>query len=263
MIWVDIEACAVHRYDPISGLDQSFVADGRVGFAAPRADRGLVLAVEHRFAIVDDPGGPARTIATVEPGTPTRMNDGNCDSRGRLFAGTMALDERTPCGALYRLDPDGSVETLLEGVTVSNGIDWAPDGGTMYFVDSVTQTIDAFEFDPDQGRISNRRPFARVPPDAGLPDGLTVDTDGGIWVAVWGGWAVRRYSPAGELVGVIRLPTQNITSCAFGGDELADLYVTSARADLTDNDLLHQPEAGSVFCLRPGATGRLHSRFNG
>jgi sugar lactone lactonase YvrE len=256
LVWVDIEGRLLHRYDPVSGADQPTGTPGRVGFAAPRRGGGLVIAMEHTFALTAGSDDDPVVIATVEPSAPTRMNDGNCDSRGRLYAGTMALDERSPAGALYRLDPDGAVEQILGDVTVSNGIDWSLDGETMFYVDSAAQSVDAFDFDIAAGRVSNRRPVVRFSPEEGAPDGLTIDAEGFLWVALWGGWSVRRYAVDGELERVVRLPAQNITSAAFGGELLDELYVTSAREGLTDSELGAQPEAGALFRCRPGVIGR-------
>jgi sugar lactone lactonase YvrE len=263
LIWVDIEGCILHRYDPVSRENQSVTMSGRIGYAAPRRGGGMVLAMEHTFAVTDRFDCVVEVIATVEPNAPTRMNDGNCDSRGRFYAGTMALDERSPVGSLYRLDPDGAVELILSDVTVSNGIDWSLDGETMFYVDSASQSVDAFDFDIATGRISNRREFVRFSTDEGTPDGITIDAEGCVWVALWGGWSVRRYTSDGELGLVVTLPAQNITSAAFGGDLLDELYVTSAREGLSDSELDAQPEAGALFRCRTGIVGRAQHVYAG
>ena len=262
LIWVDIEGCLIHRYDPLTRVDDQVRVSGRVGYASPRRGGGIALAMEHTFAVTDAGGDPV-VVATVEPTAPTRMNDGNCDSSGRLYAGTMALDERSPVGSLYRLDPDGAIERILQNVTVSNGIDWSLDGETMFYVDSASQSIDAFDFDVTAGRVSNRREFVRFSTDDGTPDGITIDAKGCVWVALWGGWSVRRYTADGELDIVVKLPTQNITSAAFGGDHLDELYVTSAREGLTDSEFEAQPDAGALFRCRPGVVGRAQHVYAG
>ena len=162
---------------------------------------------------------------------PTRMNNGNCDSRGRFYAGTMAPDECSPVGSLYRLDPDGAVEQILSDVTVSNGIDWSLDGETMFYVDSAAQSLDAFDFDVTAGRISNRRTVVRFSPDEGTPDGLTIDL-GRVRVGGALGRVDQALTPRGELGRAVRLSAQNITSAAFGGELLDELDVTSAREGL-------------------------------
>jgi len=263
LLWVDIEGRRLHRYDPVARVDQSVATSTRVGAVAVRQGGGLVLAMEHTFALAAAGEDAPTVIATVEPSAPTRMNDGNCDSRGRFYAGTMALDECSPVGSLYRLDPDGAVEQILSGVTVSNGIDWSLDGETMFYVDSAAQSLDAFDFDVTAGRISNRRTVVRFSPDEGTPDGLTIDREGFVWVALWGGWSIRRYAPRGELERTVRLSAQNITSAAFGGELLDELYVTSAREGLTDSDLDAQPDAGALFRCRPGVVGRTQHLYGG
>jgi sugar lactone lactonase YvrE len=192
------------------------------------------------------------------------MNDGNVDSAGRLWAGTVGLGEEPDAGSLYRLDPDLTVTRVLDVVTESNGIDWSPDDRVMYYVDSLEHRVDAFDFDLDSGSVTNRRPFAVFDKEAEiLPDGLTVDGEGCVWVALWGGSAVHRYTPEGELDRVLAMPTRQITSCAFGGPGLDDLYVTSAREWLEPAVLEQEPDAGAVFVCRPGIVGRPQRRFGG
>jgi sugar lactone lactonase YvrE len=217
----------------------------------------VVLAVAGGFARLDLDAGRFEMLAAVEADHPqNRMNDGACDPAGRFWAGTMAIDERPRAGALYRLDPDLTVHTMLTGVTISNGIDWSPDGRRMYYVDSPTRRIDVFDFDPKTGAIADRRPFVEVPADAGIPDGLTVDAAGFVWLALWGGAALRRYAPDGTLERAVPLPVSHPTSCAFGGPALDELYVTSARRDLTPDERARQPMAGGLLRLRPGVVGR-------
>jgi sugar lactone lactonase YvrE len=184
------------------------------------------------------------------------MNDGACDSRGRFWAGTMAGDKTPGAGSLYRLNPDGRVKRVLTGLTISNGIDWSLDGHTMYFIDSALGCVDAFDFDEERGCLSNRRHLIEVPPEDGMPDGLTVDADGFLWVALFRGAAVRRYSPEGKLQCVVDLPATLVTSCAFGDPDLGTLYVTSASRGLDEEGRHRQPHAGALFRLRPGVKGR-------
>src|SRR5262249_28222326 len=155
-------------------------------------------------------------------------------------------------GSLHRLDPDGSVHTMLSGVTISNGIDWSLDGRRMYYVDSPTRRIDVFDFDGAAGGIANRRTLVAVPRAHGIPDGLTLDAAGFRWVAFWGGAVIRRFAPDGALERTVPVPVKNPTSCAFGGPDLDELYVTSARMDMTEDEKRAQPQAGGVFRIRPG-----------
>jgi sugar lactone lactonase YvrE len=177
------------------------------------------------------------------------MNDGACDPQGRFWAGTMAYDESPGAGTLYRLELDGHCSTMLTGVTISNGIGWSPDGATMYFSDSGAGSVDAFDFDGLTGAISARRTLVHIDQPGIAPDGLTVDEQGDIWVALWGGWAVHRYAPDGSLRATIDIPAAQATSCAFGGGDRSTLFVTSARVRLEEAALERQPDAGRVFSV--------------
>ncbi|MDP9286377.1 MAG: SMP-30/gluconolactonase/LRE family protein [Actinomycetota bacterium] len=260
LLWVDIMCGVVHRFDPASGADRPFETGQSVGAVAPRAAGGYVLAVRDGFALADD-GGTVGLLAEVEADRPeTRMNDGACDSRGRFWAGTMHLDCTTCAGSLYRLDPGGVVTAMLTDVTISNGIGWSLDDRVMYFVDTVTAGIDAFDFDSETGAIEGRRRLATVEEGAGTPDGLVVDADGCLWVALWDGWAVRRYAPDGTHLGTVDVPAARVTKPAFGGEALADLYITTAAADGPDPE---QPHAGGIYRTRPGVSGRPTNAFAG
>ena len=263
LIWVDIWAGEVHSYDPASGRDSAIGVGQPVGAAVPRRSGGLVLAVRDGFAFLD-PDGRLTSVAEVETANPgNRMNDGKCDRHGRFWAGTMAGDSRPGAGALYRLDPDLSVTKVLDGVTVSNGLAWSLDDRTMYYIDTPTQRVDAFDYDLASGTIENRRPLIEIPEEAGSPDGMTIDAEGFLWVALYGGRAVRRFSPDGRLERVVELPAANVTSCAFGDPDLDRLFITSARQELSPADLAAQPQAGALFGHRPGAQGVPADRFAG
>lgn len=264
LIWVDITAELVHRFDPASGEDERFEVGQPVGAAVPTTDGRLALAVSDGFAFLDPATGIVERIADVEVDlADTMMNDGKCDPAGRLWAGTKDANGSRPLGALYRLGADRRPERVLTGLTVSNGLGWSPDGATMYFIDSPTQRVDVFEFDVETGDVSNRRPMLDVPKAFGLPDGMTVDEEGFLWVAFWSGSAVRRIHPEGRVVAVVELPVSQVTSCAFGGDDLSDLYVTSARDGLSDAQQREQPYAGGLFRLQPGVRGLPQRPFEG
>lgn len=251
LLWVDIMAGLVHRFDPLVGRTRSFDAGQPVGAAVTRAAGGYALALRDGFAIADE--DRVTLVAPVDrERQELRMNDGACDSRGRFWAGTMHLDSTPGAGSLYRLDRDGEVETVLTGVTISNGIAWSPDDTGMYYVDTPTLGIDGFDFDAATGAIRGRRRLVTIEEDAGSPDGLVVDAEGCLWVALWEGWAVRRYAPDGELLGVIELPVARVTKPAFGGPGLADLYITTAAADAPDPA---QPHAGGLFRAHVGTHG--------
>lgn len=264
LIWVDIPRGLVHRLDPASGRNQPFAAGQPVGAVALRSAGGLVLAMRDGFGLLDTAAHEVRLVRGVEPDRPgNRMNDGGCDGRGRFWAGTMAVDETRHAGSLYRLDPDLHVEHVLGETTISNGIDWSLDGHTMYYVDSAVGGVDCFDYDAEVGAVSSRRRLVDVPAADGLPDGLTVDAEGFIWVALWGGSAVHRYGPDGTLDAVVPLPVTQVTSCAFGGADLDELFVTSAAEGIAEDQLRRQPHAGGVFRVRPGCRGRAPNRFGG
>ena len=253
LLWVDILGRQMHRGTlAADGALEHLVTisiDRHIGAVAPAIGGGYVLAAGPGFLFVDD-AGCIHELAQPEAGrTNVRMNDGACDPQGRFWAGTMAYDESPGAGALYRLELDGSCTTVLTGLTISNGIGWSPDGSTMYLSDSGTGCVDAFRFDGSTGAISQRRTLVRIDQPEVVPDGLTVDHDGGIWVALWGGGAVNRYGPDGSLLASAAIPAERPTSCAFGGPELATLFVTTARTDLDEVALLTQPDAGRVFAI--------------
>jgi sugar lactone lactonase YvrE len=263
LVWVDLSAELVHRFDPSAGALEPWAAGQLVSAVAPRVRGGFVAAVRDGFGVLDD-AGALEVVARVEVGKPgMQMNDGKCDADGRFWAGSMHVEGTTPAGSLYRLDVDGQATPLVEGLTISNGMDWSLDGRTMYYVDTPTRRIDAFSFDPDAGLISERRAFAQLGSGTTLPDGVTVDADGYVWVAIWEGWCVHRYTPEGELDTVVRLPVSQVTSCAFGGAELDELYITSARDDLSPDQLREEPLAGALFRVRPGVQGRLPNAYGG
>ena len=261
--FVDITKRLVYRHDPSTGTTTSTVVPQEVGAVVPRRGGGLVAAVRDGIATVDEASGAFSMLATVEGDNPgSRMNDAKCDSRGRLWAGTMASDAAPNAGSLYRYGPDGDLVRVLEGVTISNGLGWSPDDRTMYYVDSMAG-IDAFEFDAPTGAVRLRQHLVSTEPEVGLPDGITIDADGCIWVAIWGGGVVRRYTPSGELERELPLPVSRVTSVAFGGENYTDLYVTTARVGLSHEQLAQEPLAGSCFVCTPGVKGVPSHLFDG
>jgi sugar lactone lactonase YvrE len=261
LLWVDIIGSQLHRgqLDADGQLNnvRSIQFDRFVGAVAPAVGGGYVLAAATGFLFVD-PSGRVAQLAQPEAGRDddVRMNDGACDPQGRFWAGTMAHDESPEAGVLYRLELDGTCTRILSGLTISNGIGWSPDGRVMYLSDSGTAMVDAFDFDPVTGDISGRRTIAQITESGVAPDGLTIDDNGNIWVALWGGAAVRCYDPNGLLLGTVGMPVDLPTSCAFGGMDGATLFVTTARQGLDERTLAGQPDAGRVFRVDGlGATG--------
>ena len=251
--WVDMMRGDVLTLTPAGRVERQHVS--KVAAAVrPRAGGGLVVATERGFVLLDDAGqpGPVRAAFTDRR---CRMNDGGTDRQGRFLCGSMAYDMTTPCGALYRLDPDRTVTVTLDDVTISNGIAWSRAGEEMYYIDSFTQRVDVLVYE-----TLERRPLIEISPDLGMPDGLALDAEGGLWVALWRGRAVHRYARDGRLDAVVELPVDQVTACAFGGPGLDELYITTSRLDLPAGE---QPAAGSVFRVDPGVRGLPITPFAG
>ena len=233
---------------------------GTVGAVAPiHDDQGWLLAADRGFTYLE-PNGELRPFAEVAP-EGTRMNDAACDPQGRFWAGTLALDQHPGRGGLYRLDRHGHVELMLDGLTISNGLGWSLDGATMYLADTGPGVIYAFRFDPEEGMLSDQRVLVDVPSDVGSPDGLTVDAAGDLWVAIYRGGRIQRYSPDGELRQELLVPAEQTTCCAFGGPGLSLLYVTTGTEHWTDEQRRAQPGAGLVYRFETEASGRPADRF--
>jgi sugar lactone lactonase YvrE len=253
--WVDMLAG-----DVLSLTDDGTIERRHVGQIAaalrPRTGGGAVIGVERGFAL-EAPDGTVSGLEQVWSDENVRMNEGACDPDGRFYGGSMANDKRPGAASLYRLDPDGSVRVVLEGVTVSNGLDWSPDGARAYYNDTDTHRTDAFDYDPASG-LSRRRPFA----DAGEahPDGLTVDAEGGVWVAMNGSGAVHRYTPEGALDAVVEVDARKVTACTFGTEDLDRLFITTSRENLEPDE---DPQAGSLFWASPGVAGMPAREFHG
>ncbi len=250
LLWVDILGSKFHRgaIGPNNALAHvsTVTIDRHVGAVAPALGGGYVLAAGQGFLFLDDAG--IHELAQPEAGhSEVRMNDGACDRTGRFWAGTMAYDESAGAGVLYRLELDGTATPVLRGLSISNGIGWSPDDTTMYLADSGSGDVHAFDFEQRNGEVTNRRTVIHIEGSGSAPDGLTVDEEGGIWVALWDGGAIRRYRSDGTLLATVRIPVDRPTSCAFGGRDLGSLFVTTARVGLDEATLARQPDAGRVF----------------
>ena len=263
LLWVDILAGVLHRFDPATGTDAAAELGDVLGMVAPRSDGGVVAALGRSVVRLDDDLREVGRVALDEDRPRNRLNDGRCDPAGRLWIGSMRRDGSGTDGVLYRVDPDGAVHRQQDGLGLANGLDWSPDGRRMYHIDTPTQRVDVLDYDVDSGQARNRRPLVVVPEEQGAPDGMTVDAEGGLWVAFYGGWAVRRYRPDGTLDRELRLPAANVTACGFGGPDLQDLYVTTATDGLDAQARSEQPLAGSLLRLRPGVAGQPTSAFAG
>lgn len=263
-LWfVDITGQRIFCYNPATEQTESFRFEDTVSTWVPRAQGGAVLTLGRRFCAWDWQTGQLNPLAEVEPDLPNnRFNDGKCDAKGRFWAGTLDKGESEPLGALYCLDVDLSVRKVLDGVTVSNGLGWSPDNRTMYYIDTPTHLVFAFDFDLDRGTLSNRREILRI--DQGMPDGMTVDAEGMLWIAHWGGARVSRWDPMrATLLEEHPLPVDRVTSLAFGGPELTQLFVTTARQGLPSETAGRQPFAGHLFTMTTSVPGLLAYSFGG
>lgn len=260
LLWVDIPQGTLHRLDPLTGIDRSCTFSGRLAAVALGPGSSVVVARERCVYVTNDESFP-HLLANVDTGD--RINDIGCDPAGRLFLGTLTTGEAAGACALYRLDrlrDEWHASTVVSAVTLSNGLDWSPDGRRMYYTDTATRRIDFFDYEVTTGALTARRVFADLSDSAGRPDGLTVDREGGLWVAVARAGEIRRYRGDGTLDRVVVLPVPRVTSLAFGGKDYGDLYVTTAK----DPDRgTHQPGAGAVFRLRPGVSGLPSSPWSG
>ena len=264
LYWVDILACHVHRIRPPSNQITTWTLPETVGSLAVRESGGLVVALKHRVAAFDIKTEALETLAVAEPDQPqNRFNDGKCDRQGRFVAGTMETEGRAPTGTLWRLDTDHSHHALFTGAGIPNSLCWSPDGRIMYWADSQARTIWAHDYDIVTGRPSGRRVFADLRDGPGAPDGSTVDADGYLWNAEYGGSRIVRYAPDGRVDRVIALPVSQPTCCAFGGPGLSTLYVTSARQNLDDAHLETEPLAGALLAIPTDVAGLAEPRFLG
>jgi sugar lactone lactonase YvrE len=270
LTWVDIRAGDLHVFNPENGTDRRLSVGEPIGCAAPRRGGGLILALRSGFALIDPPlpSGEeleVRGLINPEPQLPgNRFNDGKCDPAGRFLAGSMDNAEKEASGSLYSLSPNGSVKTLLGGLRISNGLAWSPDSRTFYHIDTPSRQVRAFDYDLATGGISRPRPAVSIPPELGWPDGMTSDSEGMLWVALWGGAKITRWDPAtGRQLAEYPLPAFNVSACAFGGPDLADLYITTARKDMSPAQLEQYPHSGDLFRLHTGVQGMPTFAFGG
>jgi sugar lactone lactonase YvrE len=239
----------VLSFDEHGAVQRRNVGSPIVAVVRPRRGGGAVIGVERGFAL-EEPDGSISELPEVWSTDTVRMNEGGCDPDGRFYCGSMAYAKTKGAASLYRLDPDYSVSVVLEHVTVSNGLEWSPDGSRAYYNDTDTHAVTMFAYDEDRG-LTDPRVFVEIP-GGGRPDGLTVDCEGGVWTAISNGGAVHRYSTDGTLDGVIEVPAQKVTACTFGGEDLGTLFITTSREDLHAGE---DPQAGSLFSAQPGVRG--------
>jgi sugar lactone lactonase YvrE len=265
LFWVDIHAGDLHIFHPQDKTDACINLGEMVGCVAPCQSGDLVIALRSGIATYDLSAQKLTHLVNPEQHFPgNRFNDGKCDPAGRFLAGTMDNAEKDASGALYSFSPVGLLKTLLTGVGISNGLTWSPNHQTFYHIDTPSRQVTAFDYDMATGDIANPRPAVTIPPELGWPDGMTSDTEGMLWVAMWGGAKLTRWNPAsGQLVEVFPVPALNITSCIFGGPYLTDLFITSARKGMSAQQLEKYPFSGGLFRVKTGIQGMPTFAFGG
>jgi L-arabinonolactonase len=252
LYWTDILKNRLHSWDPASGEHTLFEIGLPVGSFAFRHQGGFILAAKDVIAFWDMKSDLEYLHRFEDIQGEARFNDGKVDPQGRFWAGWMS---EAGNAKLYRIDGSGRIAEMESGIRISNGIGWSPDQQQLYYTDTPTRTIRVYDYDPSSGDISNPRPFVKVPEEAGFPDGLTVDEEGCVWSAMWGGWRVVRYTPTGEIEREVRLPVERVSSCTFGGAGLDELYITTAQEGMNAEERRLQRQAGDIFRLRPGVRG--------
>ncbi len=265
LYWLDIPPGRFFRFDPATGQHEMFEAGLPIGTVGLRADGDLIMATKRGFANWDWETNQLDPRVDVLADHPEmRFNDGKIDAQGRFWAGSMLQNpdnDTTGAGHLYRLDADDRVQIMESNLIISNGLGWSPDGLTFYLTDSPRRIIWAYDFEPESGTLANRRPFIDSQNEPGVPDGMTVDSEGYIWSARWGGWRITRYDPNGKVERVVEMPVECPSCCAFGGRDLNELYITSATSGVSEATRARQPWAGDLFRLKLDIKGRLEPRF--
>ncbi|MCB2378000.1 SMP-30/gluconolactonase/LRE family protein [Hymenobacter sp. BT635] len=256
LYWVDIEGQQLHVFDPTTGQCRQLPTTARIGTVVPARGGEVVVAQQNGLHRLNTTTGASTLLVNPLTEPSLRFNDGKCDPAGRFWVGTLDMDDRPRRAALYRLDPDGHLHTMRTHITISNGLAWTADRKTMYYIDTPTHVVQAFDYDNATGAITNARPVIRIPEADGDPDGMTIDAQGHLWIALWGGGQVVCYDPAtGQKQRSIPVPAPQTTSCAFGGPDLRTLFITTARQDLSPEQLRHYPLSGSLFAVEPGVAG--------
>lgn len=257
LFWVDITGLKVHIYDPKTSINKSFATPSMVGTVVPGNNDKAVIALVDGIYILNILNGEISLLSDVEADmTYNRFNDGKCDPNGNLWVGSMHFDQTMPKANLYKVDGKGNAAKMLDSITISNGIVWTKDSRTMYYIDTPTGHIRAYDFDVTNSLISNERIAVEVPEEMGFPDGMTIDEEDKLWVGLWNGNAVARFDPvSGKLMSKIVVPAHNVTSCSFGGRNFETLYITTSSLDMTEEEQAKYPLAGSLFEVKPGVKG--------
>lgn len=259
LYWVDIYNHRVHQFDPVTGSDRFFDVGEIVTCLAPAGENRLILALRHHLAFLDTQSGAVTSFVELKKQADIRFNDGKCDPLGRFWVGTLCTSGAK--ASLYRYDPDGILEEMETGLTISNGLGWSPDHQTFYLTDSSPKMIYAYDFDLSRGQIENRRIFADLSEFPFAPDGLSVDSQGCVWSAMWDGWCIIRFDPNGQEILRVPMPVPRPTSCTFGGSDLTTLYITTASVGLSEAEIQNSIFSGDLFALKTQVTGFAANHF--
>ena len=264
LYWVDIEGKTLNIYNPETNSNKSIQLPSLVGTVVPYTKSEAVVALLDGIYKVNILSGEVSLLSDVEANMPeNRFNDGKCDPNGNLWVGSMHFEQSRPNASVYRIDESGDTTKMIDSVTISNGIVWSKDSKTMYYIDTPTKQIVAYDYDQATSTVSNKRVVVEIDEEHGSPDGMAIDEADMLWVGMWNGNAVVRFNPeTGQLVSKIAVPAHNVTSCAFGGSNLDTLYITTSSLDMTDEEKKKYPLAGSLFRVKPGING-LKSRMFG
>ena len=249
--WVDILNGLIHEYSPQQKTQRTMEVHQMIGSFAVCTNGNFIAALQNGFAFIERETGEIKMITDPEDHLPNnRFNEGKCDPAGRFWAGTMSLIEEPNAGNVYAIQNDQAPAKKIGDVSISNGMAWSTNQQTFYYIDTPTCEIVSYDYEKATGHISNKKIIIQIDEKDGNPDGMTIDDEGMLWIAQWDGWQVTRWNPvSGEKLYSIQLPVSKITSCTFGGDNLEDLYITSAKAGLTEDELIMQPLAGSLFVI--------------
>lgn len=257
LYWVDIEGKLLHIYNPQTATNESFLSPLKIGTVVPIEGGDAIVGLANGAYKFSRTEGIFSMLVPIDSmNQETRLNDGKCDPMGRFWVGSMHMPETKADGSLYMIDTEGNLYPKLDSVTISNGIVWSSDSRTMYYIDTPTSSIRAFDFDVSSGTISNEKIAVEIPKELGFPDGMAIDEEDKLWVGMWNGGIVARFDPStGNLIQKIEVPAHNVTACAFGGANLDTLYITTASIDMTDEEKNRYPNAGSIFKVVPGVKG--------
>ena len=265
LYWVDIISEKLHRYNPEHHQNDTFQLNQYIGAVIPAQNDQLIVGLQNGIHLFDLKTEELTLINDPEEDLPhNRFNDGKCDPSGRLYIGTMGVNAEKQKGSLYRLDLKGQLEKIISPVTISNGLAWSPDEKYMYYIDTPTGEVSTFHYDKQTGNIAFKETAVQIPPEMGSPDGMTIDQEGMIWVAHWGGSRITRWNPhIGKQLDEVHVPAPNVTSCTFGGKNLDELYITTARQGLTEEELALNPQAGGLFKVKTKEKGMVGQVYRG